>query len=79
MRLGMSPRLAALNAMHRIVSKIPDFRGAIVALNPDGEHGAACHIMANDFPYCYRNETSTGLDEKNTLIEIGFCKKFDNE
>ena len=37
MRLGKSPRLASLDAMRRIVSKLPDFVGAVIAMNPDGK------------------------------------------
>lgn len=55
MRLGMSPTLAALDAMRRMVSKLPDFVGAVIAMDPKGNHGAACHNLPNGFPYCHRN------------------------
>jgi hypothetical protein len=56
MRLGMSPRLASLDAVRRIVSKLDDFSGGVIALNATGHHGAACHGLTS-FPYCHQNQT----------------------
>eukprot|EP00250_Pteridium_aquilinum_P012063 c20488_g1_i1 orf=210-1286(-) len=43
MRLGMTPVEAAEDAIARIRRRYPNFIGAIVALNMQGEHGGACH------------------------------------
>ena len=61
MRQGMSARLSALDAMRRIVSKLPDFVGAVIAMDVHGKHGAACHKL-NGFPYCHRNESMTEVE-----------------
>lgn len=45
MRSGKSPRKAAQIAILRIAKFYPDFFGAIVAANRNGEYGAACHGM----------------------------------
>ena len=44
-----------------MVSKLPDFSGAVIAMDPMGKHGAACHIL-NGFPYCHRNATLTEVE-----------------
>ncbi|CAL9007974.1 unnamed protein product [Prunus brigantina] len=43
MRLGMEPNLAAKDAISRIVRKLPDFLGAVFAINKKGVHAGACH------------------------------------
>lgn len=43
MRLGMEPKLAAMDAIARITRKYPDFVGAVFAVNKDGIHAGACH------------------------------------
>lgn len=43
MRRGMEPELAAKDAISRIARKFPDFVGAVVAINKNGEHAGACH------------------------------------
>lgn len=43
MRQGMGPELAAKDAISRIARKFPDFVGAVVAINKNGEHAGACH------------------------------------
>ena len=50
MRQGATPDQACLDAIKRIVKFYPDFSGALLALDKDGRHGAACHGM-NSFPY----------------------------
>jgi hypothetical protein len=34
-----------------VTAKYPSFSGAVVALDSEGNHGAACHGMI-EFPYC---------------------------
>ncbi|CAB4035024.1 N(4)-(Beta-N-acetylglucosaminyl)-L-asparaginase-like [Paramuricea clavata] len=43
MRNGMSPGRAAEDAVLRIAKHYPNYSGAIVAANVDGEYGAAAH------------------------------------
>jgi len=43
LRNGMSPKQAAESAITRIITKHPDFQGALVVINKDGVWGAACH------------------------------------
>ncbi|KAI9081380.1 hypothetical protein K1719_036643 [Acacia pycnantha] len=43
MRLGMEPKHAAQDAIARIARRFPDFVGAVVAINKNGEHAGACH------------------------------------
>ena len=50
LRLGMTPRQAALDALYRIVTKYESFVGAIITISSDGNFSAACHNL-NDFPY----------------------------
>ena len=40
MRNGDSPSVAAADAMSRIVRFYPNFSGAVVAVNKQGEHGS---------------------------------------
>jgi N4-(beta-N-acetylglucosaminyl)-L-asparaginase len=50
MREGIPPDEACLDAIKRIAKFYPNFSGAVLALNKNGEHGAACYDMAA-FPY----------------------------
>ena len=50
LRLGMTPRQAALDALYRIVIKYESFVGAIITISSDGNFSAACHNL-NNFPY----------------------------
>ena len=43
MRNGMTPKTAASYSLKKIAHHYPDFSGAIVTLNANGEFGAACH------------------------------------
>ncbi|XP_011869795.1 PREDICTED: N(4)-(Beta-N-acetylglucosaminyl)-L-asparaginase-like [Vollenhovia emeryi] len=56
MRYGATPSVAARNAINRIAAYYPDFFGAVIALNAQGEYGAACNGMAA-FPYYVANPT----------------------
>ena len=47
---GLSPALAASEAVARVAALYPAFSGAVVALDVDGNHGAACHGFPT-FPY----------------------------
>ena len=50
MRQGLTPALAAQEAVDRVAARYPDFSGAVVALAKDGEFGAGCHGM-DSFPF----------------------------
>lgn len=54
MRNGLSPTKAAEMSVLRIATYYPDFMGAVVAVNLNGEHGAACHGI-DEFPYSIAN------------------------
>ncbi|KAG7305219.1 hypothetical protein JYU34_009258 [Plutella xylostella] len=43
MRRGWRPDAAARIALTRICKRYPCFKGAVVAINLEGDHGAACH------------------------------------
>ncbi|MCL4117845.1 UNVERIFIED_CONTAM: hypothetical protein GTU68_034450, partial [Idotea baltica] len=45
MRSGLSPTEASTSALQRIVEYYPSFSGAVVALNLEGEYGAACNNL----------------------------------
>ena len=62
MRLGMSPRQASLDALNRIVKKYDGFVGAIIAINSDGEYGAACHNI-NNFPFVVSSDDTKGVSQ----------------
>ncbi|KPI91143.1 N(4)-(Beta-N-acetylglucosaminyl)-L-asparaginase [Papilio xuthus] len=52
MRRGSSPTDAAQTAIRRIEKHYPEFMGAVIALNKDGEYGAACHgLQGLPFPF----------------------------
>lgn len=50
LRAGLSPHNAGKKALERIATYYPDFFGAIIVVNKDGDFGAACHGMER-FPY----------------------------
>jgi len=55
---GMTPTEAAEDAIRRILKYFPTFQGGVVALNIQGEHGAAgCNWGAYPFSYSLRNST----------------------
>lgn len=47
MRNGLSPKAATLNAIKRVQLKYPNFFGAFLAANINGEFGAACSGIPN--------------------------------
>ena len=54
MRQGRSPSEAAQQVIARVARKFPDFVGAVVTLDKDGEWGAACHGIET-FPFVVAN------------------------
>ena len=59
MRQGMKPRAAAEDAVRRIARRVPGYVGAVIALDRDGNHAAACHGWT--FRYAYRDADSGGV------------------
>lgn len=50
MRRGSSPKDASRIAINRIVKYYPDFSGAVIVVNKNGEYATACSGMSS-FPY----------------------------
>ncbi len=50
MRQGSAPDYACSDAIRRIAKHYPHFNGAVLALDKDGRHGAACYGY-DYFPY----------------------------
>lgn len=67
MRNGIHPKEACENALKRIVKYYPGFRGAVIAANMKGEHGAA--NCGQEFSYGVRN-ANTG---KSILVPVKSC------
>jgi len=59
MRNGLTPSEAAAQALRRIVPYYPDYEGAIIAVNIQGEYGAACHGIGT-FTYCVATSETGG-------------------
>lgn len=55
MRQGSNPAEAAEQVVARVARKFPDFVGAVVTLNRDGEWGAACYGIET-FPFVVANQ-----------------------
>lgn len=53
MRMGFSPKAAAEAAVRRMVQKYPAYVGAVLAVDRDGRHAAACHGWT--FTYAVRS------------------------
>jgi len=70
MRSGATPAAAASLALARIAQHYPgtNFYGAIIAVNNDGEYGAACRNLANGFQY-----TVMSPDFTETQLEMITC------
>lgn len=52
MRRGATPKEAATTAVQRIAEHYPKFSGAVIALDKNGNYGAACNGLDNKgFPY----------------------------
>ncbi|XP_011142632.1 N(4)-(Beta-N-acetylglucosaminyl)-L-asparaginase isoform X2 [Harpegnathos saltator] len=57
MRYGATPTIAARAAINRIAQHYPTFFGGVIALNKNGEYGAACNGMPL-FPFYVANSAS---------------------
>ncbi|XP_052791747.1 putative N(4)-(beta-N-acetylglucosaminyl)-L-asparaginase GH22932 [Mya arenaria] len=65
MKTGVSPSVATSEAIKSIIRFYPDFIGAVVAVNTQGQHGAACHGIPK-FPYSIMSPNYTSV----TVIEV---------
>lgn len=50
MRRGSTPQQASNTAINRITKYYPDFSGAIIAVNKNGDYAISCNGMTS-FPY----------------------------
>ncbi|XP_068627545.1 N(4)-(Beta-N-acetylglucosaminyl)-L-asparaginase-like [Battus philenor] len=58
MRRNSSPTDAAQTAIRRITKHYPDLMGAVIAINKDGDFGAACHGLGGmPFPFVVYDNT----------------------
>lgn len=62
MRHGLTPALAAQVSIERIVERHPDFMGAVIAVNLEGQIGAACHGIG-EFPFTVAAQETGGQVE----------------
>lgn len=69
MRRGATPKEAAETAIRRIAEHYPFFIGAVIALNKDGNFGAACNGIPL-FPYYVSNPESG-----KPILHIAHCIK----
>jgi len=67
MSAGFTPTEAAREALRKIARFYPNYQGALVAVNLQGEYGAACHNL-EEFPFCIAN-IETGV----TTVETVTC------
>ena len=72
MRQGRSPSEAAQQVIARVARKFPDFVGAVVTLDKDGQWGAACHGIET-FPFVVANP-QLGVSTKMQVACQGDCK-----
>jgi len=61
MRRGATPSEAAEEVIVRIAKKYPNFMGAVVTLNKEGDVGAACHGIGT-FPFCVSSLDTGGTE-----------------
>jgi len=73
MRRGATPAEAAQEVIFRIAKKHSNFVGAVVALNKEGQFGAACHGIET-FPFAVAN-----LDTGDTQMREVACVTLDSE
>lgn len=68
-RHGMTPTEASQDALKRIAKHYPDFKGAILAVDKNGQHGAACHGFPV-FHYCYKDSNSNQVKQEKILCTV---------
>ncbi|KOX75637.1 N(4)-(Beta-N-acetylglucosaminyl)-L-asparaginase [Melipona quadrifasciata] len=63
MRRGATPTEAATTTIRRIAEHYPTFSGAVIAINKDGEYGAACNRVING-----GSTAAAFVDESNVFM-----------
>jgi len=69
LRQNMTPHDAGESALRRIVPYYPDFVGAVIVANADGDYGAACHGMT-DFPYSVYTASTGNVLERVKCFSV---------
>lgn len=69
MSRGKSPEEAARYAIARIKRYYPDFSGAVIAVNLEGQVGAACNNIPDGFPYAFVTPESS----PDVKVEVVLC------
>ncbi|VDP34803.1 unnamed protein product [Soboliphyme baturini] len=70
MRNGMSPKVAAESAVIRLANKFRSFQGGVIAVNKQGQFGAACHGLSQ-FGYTVRNSIRLSLPNSTNYSKPG--------
>lgn len=71
MRRGKTPEEAARYAISRITAYFPNFSGALITVNLQGQVGAACHNIPDGFPYSFVQQTSDGIAD--VKVDVATC------
>lgn len=69
MRSGMAPQEACEAAVRRIARRVQGYVGAVVAVNRDGQHGAAAHGWT--FSYAHASPSTGGRARVVQVDPIG--------
>lgn len=68
MRRGNTPREASAIAINRIAKYYPEFSGAIIAANKNGDYAIACNGMTS-FPYIVVSDGNVTLHTAACAVE----------
>lgn len=78
MRRGASPTAAATTAISRIAEHYPAFTGAVIAINMNGEYGAACNGITRFAHYVANPELGKAtmryvdcIDASYSVVNVG--------
>lgn len=77
MRRGSTPEEASRTAVNRIAKYYPDFSGAVIAVNINGDYATACNGMTT-FPYIVVINSTVTLETDSCVTETNsaVAKKF---
>lgn len=70
MRRGSTPEEASSTAISRIAKYYPDFSGAVIAVNKNGDYATACNGMTS-FPYIVAVNGNVTLKTDACVRETG--------
>lgn len=78
MRRGATPTAAATTAISRIAEHYPAFTGAVIAINMNGEYGAACNGITRFAHYVANPELGKAtmryvdcIDASYSVVNVG--------